>query len=119
LHVEVHFWTRAISDERSRAQHLLSHDRSLTLLTRLVQEAIDAGEIDPGLDPRRVAEGLLAFIDGLGVDALMHPQRVSPARQRALLKDQLSRIAAPGARLVTHRPGRARRTAAPTAPAAG
>jgi AcrR family transcriptional regulator len=95
LHIEVNFWARAISDERSREQHLLSHDRSLALLTDLASQAMEAGDIDPSLNARRVAEGLLAFIDGLGVDALMHPQRVSTARQRALLNDQLSRLAPP------------------------
>lgn len=92
LHVEVNFWVRAISDERSREQHLLSHDRSVSLLTRLVTEAAEAGEIEAVPSAARVAEGLLAFIDGLGVDALMHPNRVSPPRQRALLRDQLDRL---------------------------
>jgi hypothetical protein len=93
MHIEVNFWVRAISDEQSREQHLLSHDRSVALLTRLVTEAAEAGEIEPIPNAARVAEGLLAFIDGLGVDALMHPNRVSPARQRALLRDQLDRLA--------------------------
>lgn len=93
LHIEVNFWVRAISDEGSRRQHLVSHDRSVNLLTRLVAEAAEAGDIDPTLNAKRVAEGLLAFIDGLGVDALMHPNRVSPARQRTLLRDQLARLA--------------------------
>jgi AcrR family transcriptional regulator len=95
LHIEVNFWVRAISDEDSRRQHLVSHDRSVNLLTRLVAEAAEAGDIDPALNAKRVAEGLLAFIDGLGVDALMHPNRVPPARQRTLLRDQLARLAPP------------------------
>ena len=93
LHIEVNFWVRAISDEDSRAQHLLSHDRSLRLLSRLVRQAIESGEVAADHDPRRVAEGLLAFIDGLGVDAIMHPRRLPPARMRALLRDQLTRLA--------------------------
>lgn len=92
LHIEVNFWVQAISDERSRAQHLASHDRSLRLLSTLVAQTVESGEFVPDLDPRRVAEGLLAFIDGLGVDAIMHPNRLSSARQRALLSDQLDRL---------------------------
>jgi AcrR family transcriptional regulator len=102
LHIEVNFWARAISDERSREQHLLSHDRVLALLTGLVKEAVEAGEMRADLVPRRVAEGLLAFIDGLGVDALMHPQRVSPARQRTLLRDQLGLLRTPDADASPH-----------------
>lgn len=79
LRIEVNFWARAISDEDSRAQHLLSHDRSLKLLSRLVAQAIELGEIDRDLDPRRVADGLLAFIDGVGVDAIMHPAGCRPS----------------------------------------
>jgi AcrR family transcriptional regulator len=92
LHIEVNFWGRAISDETSREQHLTSHDRSLRLLTDLVGQAMAFGEVADGLDPRRVAEGLLAFIDGLGVDALMHPNRLSPASQHELLLEQLARL---------------------------
>ena len=116
LHIEVNFWARAISDERSREQHLVSHDRSLALLTGLVRQAMEAGDLDPQLNARRVAEGLLAFVDGLGVDALMHPQRVSVGRQRALLRDQLDRLA-PQDRRDERQPGRASMRAADGPPA--
>lgn len=110
LHIEVNFWVRAISDEDSRNQHLASHDRSLRLLSGLVAQAIESGEIDSSLDPRRAADGLLAFIDGLGVDAIMHPNRLSPARQRALLKDQLARLLPATTAAPARRPRRAATT---------
>ncbi|WP_460711372.1 TetR/AcrR family transcriptional regulator [Nocardioides dilutus] len=93
MQIEINVWLRAVSDESSREVHLLSHDRSLRLLQRLVEEAMALGELDASLDPRRTAEGLLAFVDGLGVDALMHPDRVSDARQVVLLEDHLDRLA--------------------------
>lgn len=95
MHIEITTWARAISDDTSRARHLVSHDRSLELLEELVQGAEAAGEFPSGLDSRRVAEALLAFVDGLGVDALMHPDRVSEDLMRELVSQQLDWIASP------------------------
>ncbi|WP_309630910.1 TetR/AcrR family transcriptional regulator [Nocardioides zeae] len=93
MQIEITVWLRALTDDSSREVHLGSHDRSLRLLERLVEESMAAGELDASLDPRRTAEGLLAFVDGLGVDALVHPDRVSEERQLELLEDHLDRLA--------------------------
>ena len=93
MQIEINVWLRALSDESSREVHLASHDRSLQLLQRLVEESMSSGELDTSLDPRRTAEGLLAFVDGLGVDALVHPDRVSDERQLLLLEEQLDLLA--------------------------
>jgi hypothetical protein len=73
MHIEVTTWARAVSDDTSRERHLVSHDRSLELLEQLVEGAEAAGDFSTGLDARRVAEALLTFVDGLGVDALCTP----------------------------------------------
>ena len=63
----------AVSDDTSRERHLVSRDRSLELLEQLVEGAEVAGDLSAGLGSQRVAEALLAFVDGLGVDALCTP----------------------------------------------
>jgi len=93
LHIEISFWARVISDETSRAQHLKSQDHWRAAIAGFVQEAMDGGEIDPHQDVIEVAEGLMAFVDGMGVEALMHPNRLPPSRQLQLLRNQIGRLA--------------------------
>jgi hypothetical protein len=63
------------------------------LLTSLVDQAMAADEIDPQLDSGALAAELLALVDGMGVDALMHPKRLTASRQRAILREHLARLA--------------------------
>ncbi|MFD6517711.1 TetR/AcrR family transcriptional regulator [Rhodococcus sp. NPDC060176] len=92
LHIEVSFWARAISDDAASAEHLRSHQRSLDLFERLILETMQTGEIDDTLDSRLLADELLALVDGMGVDALMHPKQLSTARMKSILRDHLARL---------------------------
>jgi hypothetical protein len=49
-------------------------------------------EIDDTLDSRSLAVELLALVDGMGVDALMHPAQLTPAKMKAVLHDHLARL---------------------------
>ena len=49
----------------------------------------------PGDDPEDVADGLMAMVDGLTVDALADPERYPPVRQLALLHRALERLGLP------------------------
>ena len=109
LHIEISFWARVISDETSRAQHLKSQDHWRAAIARFVQEAMDVGEIDPNQDVVEVAEGLMAFVDGMGVEALMHPNRLSPPRQLQLLRNQIGRLAPPEVSEFSQKPAERRR----------
>jgi len=94
LHIEISFWARAISDEESATEHLRSHDGWRAVIASLVQECIDLGQISP-CDVPEVADTLVALVDGLGVDALMHPERLPPERQRLVVRSELGRLRAP------------------------
>ena len=63
---------------------------------RLIEEAIrigtEDGSIRPDISPADEAEALMAFVDGMGLQATLEPGRLPPKRQRALLELQLSRL---------------------------
>ena len=92
LHLEVSMWGRAISEERQRREHRRWFDAWRALIVKLLRAAVDAGELPADLDVDRASLGLVAFVDGLAVDALMHPDRVSRASQRRLIEAQLAAL---------------------------
>ena len=91
LHIEVSFWARAISDEESATEHLRSHDTWRAAIASSVRECVELGEIGP-CDVLEVADTLVALVDGLGVDALMHPERLPAERQRLVVRRELERL---------------------------
>lgn len=94
LHIEVSFWARVIIDDgSSRAQHLKSQDHWRSAIIKFIRQAMELGEIDSNQDAFEVAEGLMAFVDGMGVEALMHPSRLPPRRQLQLLHNQVAHLA--------------------------
>lgn len=94
LHIEVSFWARAISDKESATEHLRSHDSWRGFIRSLLEECVQLGEIGP-CDVLELADTLVALIDGLGVDALMHPERLPAERQRRIVRDELQRLRSP------------------------
>lgn len=91
LLIEVSFWARAITDPDSAAEHLRSHDAWRRALVRLLKDCVARGEVPP-CNVNEEADILVALIDGLGVDALMHPERLSSSRQVRLVRAALQRI---------------------------
>lgn len=94
LHIEVSFWARAISDKESATEHLRSHDSWRAFIRSLLEECVQLGEIGP-CDVLELADTLVALVDGLGVDALMHPERLPSERQRRIVRDELQRLRSP------------------------
>ncbi|WP_283135977.1 TetR/AcrR family transcriptional regulator [Rhizohabitans arisaemae] len=71
IEVEVSFWGRAVGNpERSTYQHksLLTWHK---LLSSLVKNAIESGELRTELDPDRTADLLVALVDGLSVEGVL------------------------------------------------
>ena len=91
MHIEV-TTARAVSDDTSLERRLVSHERSLELLEQLVDGVGAAGDFPAGSTPSGW-RALLAFVDGLGVDAPMHPDRVSVDLMRDLVSQRLDWIA--------------------------
>lgn len=84
--VFVFFYAEAAADERTR-ELIDTHLRRWRRLTEaVIKEAQAMGDIDPHLSPAEAAADLVAFVDGLSVQALFNAdllhriQRSSPVR---------------------------------------
>jgi AcrR family transcriptional regulator len=62
------------------------------LMGQTLRAAQERGEIDPELDPERQAAELVAFADGLAVQATFDPRAFSPARQLEILDERLAAL---------------------------
>lgn len=91
---EVSTWSRALGDPRQRDEHLGYYDAWCDLVGQLVEVAVDLGELPDSIDAEATTASLVAFTDGLAVDALLHPERISARRQRDLLELQVRALAA-------------------------
>jgi AcrR family transcriptional regulator len=88
------FWGHASYSRRVAA----SHHRRYVLWRRTIADNVRAAqaraEIDPGIDPEREAESLMAFVDGLALQAMLEPQVFPAERQLLLLSAHLGRLRA-------------------------
>jgi AcrR family transcriptional regulator len=64
----------------------------IDLLTSLVREAQQAGQIDSEEPAEDIAERLLGLIDGFSLHALLEPQRLTRERQVDLIKREFARL---------------------------
>jgi AcrR family transcriptional regulator len=92
--MEVQFWARCLGDEA-----LLDVQRRETAgfrgqLGKHLDEAVADGELGGAVDPDDALERLLALMDGISVRAVIEPSRLPPARQLALLDDEVNRLRA-------------------------
>ncbi|WP_409073135.1 TetR/AcrR family transcriptional regulator [Micromonospora chalcea] len=81
---------RAQTDPAARARMAEADDG----IRRAAEFAVCLLTGEPAADPEAVA-GLHALLDGLALHALLHPERMPPARARALLGAHLDTLAAP------------------------
>jgi AcrR family transcriptional regulator len=86
------FWGGAAVSGRLRDVQRAGYATWRNLVARLLREAAHAGELRAGLDPRHEGERLLLLIDGLALQATLEPERLTPRRQRALLRAELERL---------------------------
>ncbi len=87
------FWGQAIT---AGADLAAEQNRRYTAWRRLMQavllQAQADGELDGRLDPEREAVLLVAFIDGIGIQAMFEPRRFNRQCQLDLLDGHLSRL---------------------------
>lgn len=88
------FTGRALVDAEQRAIHQQIHDQlngaCATAITLLAEAGLTAGDLDVDLEATR----LHALLDGLAVHAVMRPERVTPARIRAVIARHLDTLQA-------------------------
>jgi AcrR family transcriptional regulator len=83
--IEVSFWGRALSSEELAGLQHAEFERLWSRLRRHLEEALEAGEVDPAIDLECATHELVMLIDGLSVERVLYPSRVPADRQVTLL----------------------------------
>ena len=95
----MNFWARALNHRPLRALQHLDHDRWRDVVVDLVERCLADGVFTAGDPVGRVAgdiaDVLVAFVDGIGLQALVYPELLSPARVEHLLDRQLAALGLP------------------------
>jgi AcrR family transcriptional regulator len=81
----VGYWERSSYDQDVSRVMRLRYDEWRQRLERLLAHARDEGELPAHVDVRLAAQGLVALVDGVGVQVLLGVGRIPAARQRELL----------------------------------
>jgi AcrR family transcriptional regulator len=95
-HAEARVWLAFLA--RSLAHPGLARDRRAfyadwrETLADLVEEGQREGALRSDLTPEAEAAGLIALVDGLALQAVSDPRRVTPNRQKAVLDAALARL---------------------------
>jgi AcrR family transcriptional regulator len=69
-----------------------SNVRFLRALTHELQVCVDAGQLPTNLPVKTEARALMALVDGLGVDAVLHPRLYSAVEQKRIVRRHLARL---------------------------
>lgn len=93
--VEISFWAQALGAETLMGVQQREHERFRRFLLRLLRQARRRGDLRPSLNLSLIAEDLLVFIDGVTLQATLHPTRMTPAVQRRLVRNKVDGLAAP------------------------
>jgi AcrR family transcriptional regulator len=89
------FWNRAVSDADLGVEQAVRYTAWRHLVRELLEHAESQGDLRPELDVGLEAEMLVAFVDGIGLQALFEPERLSRRTLVRLLTRTIERIAAP------------------------
>jgi AcrR family transcriptional regulator len=89
------FWSMAVTQPALREVQSAGYGEWRELVSRLLTDAVQRGEVAPGLDSDTVGEQLLCLVDGLLMQATLEPERLPSARQVQLLDAALARLAPP------------------------
>jgi AcrR family transcriptional regulator len=76
----VELWLRAVRHTELRPTAARLYARMRRWFADAIAAGVDAGEFDPGVDPERTADRVLALCDGFGVRALLGDLEIDEAR---------------------------------------
>jgi AcrR family transcriptional regulator len=102
-HAWLFFWSRAASRADLSSEHAERYALWRATLEFLISTGKTDGSIRPDCNAKDEADLLAAFIDGIGLEAVLEPTRLTPERLGELLDAYLSRLDPAGAS--TGRPG--------------
>jgi AcrR family transcriptional regulator len=88
----MNYWSRAIREGDGVPRPARRGPQLIDLLSDLVREGQEAGEIRTDEAPEDVAERLLALIDGFSLHALLDRRRLPRARQVALIDQEFKHL---------------------------
>ena len=86
------FWGQAISGADLAAEQTRRYTAWRRLMQAVLEQARADGDLDRRLDPEREAVLLVAFVDGIGIQAMFEPDRFDERRQLELLDAHLDRL---------------------------
>ena len=92
LTLDVNFWARALNHPPLRTMQHHDHDRWRAVVIGLVERCLAVGVLPPFRRAEDVADVLVAFVDGIGLQALVYPELVTAARVEHLLDQQLAAL---------------------------
>lgn len=90
--VTIAFCAQASADDELAAVQRGAYRRFRKETVHLVERALAAGQVDPGVDARELAEHLIAVADGIAIQALFDPRAWPPTRQRRQLQRALGAV---------------------------
>jgi AcrR family transcriptional regulator len=86
------FWSHAMTSSRLRKEQARRYDTWRGVAQDLLSEAEQNGELVPGLDLELEAEMLVAFVDGIGLQGLFEPRRLTADVLVSMLEVALQRL---------------------------
>jgi AcrR family transcriptional regulator len=84
------FWSEALSSERFAAEQRQRARTHLDRLEHCLEQLAARGAITPGVDRGDAAHRLAALVPGIAAEAIFDPQQWPPARQRRVLRSELT-----------------------------
>lgn len=90
------FWGHAAYSSSVAEHHHRRYRRWRETIAEIVTSAQESGEIPRSVDPSREAEALVAFVDGLALQAMLEPAVFTPDRQLEILHSHVQRLRVAG-----------------------
>lgn len=88
------YWGYAVGKPEFALEHQRRIRAYTKLLSRMLKEAVKAGELPGTTDTDWEAQRIVVLVDGLGVQALFDGSRIQPRRQLKLVDDLLRELGA-------------------------
>jgi AcrR family transcriptional regulator len=100
----INYTAHSTRDEEMRQHQNVRYERQLRFWRDLLRASIEAGEVDPEIDPNAAANELLLIAQGLVIRQIQSPAPTTRDEARAILTERFDRLAAGPSGKRTRRP---------------
>jgi TetR/AcrR family transcriptional repressor of bet genes len=100
----INYTAHSTRDEEMRQHQNVRYERQLRFWGDLLRASIEAGEVDPEIDPNAAANELLLIAQGLVIRQIQSPATATRDEARAILTERFERLAAGPSGKRTRRP---------------